>query len=180
MGRLIRRYIRAFKAKIVDALTVSGLLTLDKSGQALLIKPSADPTANTKLLEIQNAAAASKFSVDLEGDVIGNTATIGTKDISKAIIHTTAGKKIYTAQRSVTGTEDLDLSATFSAIDAGGVVASLAEDAALAGLWVTADKGGVAGHVDIKVWKATGAADCTPIAATVAKKVNIVVVGDPA
>ena len=104
MGRLIRRYIRAFKAKIVDALTVSGLLTLDKSGQALLIKPSADPAANTKLLEIQNAAAASKFSVDLEGDVIGNTATIGTKDITNAIIGAAAGKKIVYVEASITGT----------------------------------------------------------------------------
>ena len=107
MGRLVRRYIRAFRAKVVDVLNVSGLLTLDRSGQDLLIKPSVDPAVNTKLLEIQNAAAASKFSVDLEGDVIGTTALIGGKDITNAIIAALAGKKIVYGNASITGTGDI-------------------------------------------------------------------------
>lgn len=45
-------------------------LTLKNSGTALFIKPSSDPAANTKMLELQNDAATSVFSVDLEGDVI--------------------------------------------------------------------------------------------------------------
>jgi len=45
-------------------------LTLINPGQALLIKPSSDPAANTKMLELQNDAATSLFSVDLEGDII--------------------------------------------------------------------------------------------------------------
>ena len=52
----------------VDTAT-SGKLTITRAGTALLIKPSTDPVANTKLLDIQNAAGTSKFSVDLEGDV---------------------------------------------------------------------------------------------------------------
>jgi len=108
-----------------------------------------------------------------------NKLEAGTKDITKAVVHGTAGKRIYTGQSSVTGTLDLDLRTTFSAIDAGGVIASLAEDAAVTGSWVSADKGIVAGRVDIKVWKTSGDASATPIAATAAKKVNIIVIGDP-
>lgn len=58
------------------AATLSGLVTLTRQGQQLLLKPSAAPAANTKLLEIQDAAAASLFSVDSEGDIVGLAATL--------------------------------------------------------------------------------------------------------
>ena len=62
------------------ASTVTGELTLSRSGRALLVKPSADPTANTKVLEVQNAAGTSTFNVDVEGDaaVAGNLTVTGT------------------------------------------------------------------------------------------------------
>src|SRR3989338_4197383 len=80
----------------VDTST-SGKLTITRAGAALLIKPSSDPAANTKLVEVQNAAGTSKFSVDLEGDVLvagdltvtgtigGSTSTTGTTNASWTI-----------------------------------------------------------------------------------------------
>ncbi len=59
-----------FVRKDTTATTTSGELTLDRSGRALLIKPSKDPDANTTVMEIQNAAGTSRFSVDGEGDVV--------------------------------------------------------------------------------------------------------------
>ncbi|MDP3723292.1 MAG: hypothetical protein Q8R91_07340 [Candidatus Omnitrophota bacterium] len=52
----------------VDTST-SGKVTITRSGTALLVKPTTDPAASTKLIDVQNAAGSSKFSVDLEGDV---------------------------------------------------------------------------------------------------------------
>ena len=62
------------------ASTVTGELTLSRSGRALLLKPSADPSASTTLLEVKNASGTSTFSVDLEGDVAmaGNLTVTGT------------------------------------------------------------------------------------------------------
>jgi hypothetical protein len=93
-----------------------------------------------------------------------------------------SAKKVYLGQAAVTGTLDVDLTAEFSAIDR--VVASLASDPAATAMWVSAAKGGVAGHIDLKVWKPTAAdgseADVTPIAATTEANVNYAVIGDPA
>ena len=53
-----------------DADTVAtGELKAAKSGLALVVQPATDPAANTKLIDVRNAAGASQFSVDLEGDV---------------------------------------------------------------------------------------------------------------
>ncbi len=54
-------------------------------------------------------------------------------------------------------------------------VVSLKSDASLAGVSTTCTWTG--GTITIKVWKATSSADCTPIAATVAKDVSWVAVG---
>ncbi|NVM20600.1 MAG: hypothetical protein HWN68_02330 [Desulfobacterales bacterium] len=91
-------------------------------------------------------------------------------------------KKVYMGQGAVTGTLDVDLTAEFSVIDR--VVASLAGDPVADAMWVSAAKGAVAGHIDLKVWKPTAvngtSANVTPIAATVAANVNYVVIGTPA
>lgn len=80
----------------VDTAT-SGKLTITRSGAALLILPSTDPAADTKLIDVQNAAGTSKFSVDIEGDVTlagnltvtgsvsGSTTTSGTSNTTWAI-----------------------------------------------------------------------------------------------
>lgn len=83
------------------------------------------------------------------------------------------GVKIVGGVASVTGTGTVVTGlATVIAVDA-----TLQDDAALTGNIVTAtigDQAGTpaAGSVILKVWKPTGAADCTPIAATAAKSVN--------
>jgi hypothetical protein len=56
-----------------EGATETELLGLNQAGQftlPLVYKPSIDPAANTKLLDLQNAAGTSRFSVDLEGDVL--------------------------------------------------------------------------------------------------------------
>lgn len=89
------------------------------------------------------------------------------------VLGAASGYKLARGETSVTGTADV----TTGLATVVAVVASLGEDAALTGLWVTAAIGGTAGHIDLKVWKPTAAADCTPIAATVAKKVDWIAIG---
>lgn len=105
----------------------------------------------------------------------------GDKELTNALIGPAAGKKIYVGTDAVTGTLDKDLSSEFSVVD--HVVASLKDDLSVDAMWVNATPGAVAGHVDLKVWKPTAAdgtsANVTPIAATVAKDVSYVVIGDP-
>ena len=52
----------------IDTST-SGKLTITRAGAAFVITPSSAPSANTKMLDIQNTSGTSKFSVDYEGDV---------------------------------------------------------------------------------------------------------------
>ncbi|MBI1991641.1 MAG: hypothetical protein HYS71_00170 [Candidatus Omnitrophica bacterium] len=68
-----------------------GQLKVTKSGAALVVQPSSDPVADTKLIDVQNAAGASKFSVDLEGDtaVAGNLTVSGTIAGSSSLTGTT-------------------------------------------------------------------------------------------
>lgn len=67
-----------------------GQLKATKSGAALVVQPSSDPAADTKLIDVQNAAGASKFSVDLEGDaaVAGNLTVSGSIAGSSSITGT--------------------------------------------------------------------------------------------
>ena len=75
----------------------SGRLTLTNSGVALLIKPLADPSANTTLLDIQNAAGTSQFSADLEGDVAAaGSLTVGTNLAVGTDLTVTSGMRIGT------------------------------------------------------------------------------------
>ncbi len=75
----------------IDTST-SGKLTITRSGVALLIKPTTNPEADTKLIDVQNASGTSKFSVDLEGDVsvAGDLAVSGTVSGSTATTGTTS------------------------------------------------------------------------------------------
>jgi hypothetical protein len=74
----------------VDTST-SGKLTITRSGLAILVKPTTDPEANTALIDVQNAAGSSKFSVDTEGDVTvaGDLTVTGTLSGSTTISGTT-------------------------------------------------------------------------------------------
>ncbi|MBI3011246.1 MAG: hypothetical protein HYY58_01980 [Candidatus Omnitrophica bacterium] len=68
-----------------------GQLKVTKAGAALVVQPSSDPAADTKLIDVQNAAGASKFSVDLEGDaaVAGNLTVSGSIAGATSITGTT-------------------------------------------------------------------------------------------
>ena len=72
--------------------SASGKLTLTRSGTAFLVKPTTDPAVDTTLVDIQNAAGTSKFSVDLEGDttIAGNLTVSGTMSGATSTTGTTS------------------------------------------------------------------------------------------
>ncbi|MDP3703079.1 MAG: hypothetical protein Q8R78_01635, partial [Candidatus Omnitrophota bacterium] len=104
----------------------SGKLTLTKSGTSIVITPTTDPAASTKLIDVQNAAGTSKFSVDLEGDV----AVAG--DLT--VTGTVSGSIATTGTTSTTWTVDSDnTSGTEPASGAGLVIEGGSGDVSL--LW---------------------------------------------
>src|SRR3989338_5674141 len=104
----------------------SGKLTLTKSGTSIVITPTTDPAASTKLIDVQNAAGTSKFSVDLEGDV----AVAG--DLT--VTGTVSGSIATTGTTSTTWTVDSDnTSGTEPASGAGMVIEGGSGDVSL--LW---------------------------------------------
>jgi hypothetical protein len=89
------------------------------------------------------------------------------------VLGAASGYKLARGETSVTGSADVDTG--LSTVVA--VVASLGEDAALTGALASAALSGTAGHITLKVWKPTAVDDCTPIAATIAKKVDWIAIG---
>jgi hypothetical protein len=61
--------------------TISGTKTFSSTA-GILLQPGSAPSANTKILEIKNASAVSKASIDYEGDVIANSVTTPTLSVS--------------------------------------------------------------------------------------------------
>lgn len=129
-----------------------------------------------------NAAAAiaySKLNLALSivnADVNAGAAIAGTKinpDVTNAIIGVAAGYKIARGETAVTGTADIATGLT-TVVQA---IACLETDPSLEAFEASVADSGTAGQIILKVWKPTGAADCTPIAATVAKSVRWVAVG---
>ncbi|MDP3723282.1 MAG: hypothetical protein Q8R91_07290, partial [Candidatus Omnitrophota bacterium] len=109
----------------VDTAT-SGKLTITRSGTALLVKPTTDPAADMKFIDVQNAAGSSKFSVDLEGDV----AVAG----DLAVTGTVSGSASITGTKNTTWTVDSDnTSGTEPASGAGLVIEGGSGDVSL--LW---------------------------------------------
>ncbi len=92
----------------------SGKLTLTKAGAAFLIKPSTNPSADTKMIELQSAAGTSKFSVDTEGDVT----VAGDLTVTGLI----SGSAATTGTTSATWTVDSDNTAGTEPANGAGVV----------------------------------------------------------
>ena len=104
---------------------------------------------------------------------------VGGSDVTAAvatggIAGVAAGYKLARGETSVTGLTGGDVDTGLTTVVA--VVGSLAEDAALTGMWVTAALG-AGSHITLKVWKPTATGDVTPILSTAAKKVDWVAVG---
>ena len=99
---------------------------------------------------------------------------IGTAWVSlDNLLQGVAGYKVARGETSVTGTADIATGlATLVQC-----VAVLKDDVSLDGAWVSVADSVTAGNVVLKVWKPTAAADCTPIAAIVAKSVRWVAMG---
>jgi len=91
------------------------------------------------------------------------------------VLGAATGYKLARAETSVTGATGGDVTTGLTTVVA--VVGSLAEDASVDGLFVTAALGGTAGHITLKVWKPTATGDVTPTLATVAKKVDWIAIG---
>ena len=108
--------------------------------------------------------------------VAAGAAIAGSKispDVTNVVIGVAAGYKIARGETSVTGTADI--AAGLATVVQ--VVACLENDVALDGAWVSVADSATAGNIILKVWKPTGAADCTPIAAAVAKSVRWIAIG---
>jgi hypothetical protein len=75
----------------IDTST-SGKVTITRAGAAFVITPSSAPAANTKMVDVQNTAGTSKFSVDYEGDVTvaGDLAVTGSISGSSSTTGTTS------------------------------------------------------------------------------------------
>jgi len=129
-----------------------------------------------------NAAAAIAYSkLNLTGsilnaDVNAAAAIAGSKinpDVTNAIIGVAAGYKIARGETAVTGTADIATGLT-TVVQA---VACLEDDASLDAFEVSVADSVTGGNIVLKVWKPTGAADCTPIASAAATSVRWIAVG---
>ena len=83
------------------------------------------------------------------------------------------GYKVARGGSSVTGT--LEVATGLKTVVQA--VACLKDNPSLNGAWVSIADSATAGNILLKVWKPTAAADCTPIAATVAVKVRWIAIG---
>jgi len=112
----------------------------------------------------------------VNADVNAAAAIAGSKinpDVTNAIIGVAAGYKIARGETVVTGTADIATGLT-TVVQA---VACLEADPSLNAHLVSVADSGVGGNITLKVWKPTGAADCTPIASTTATSVRWIAVG---
>lgn len=94
-------------------------------------------------------------------------------DVTNVVIGVGAGYRLARGETAVTGTADI-ATGLATVVQA---VACLETDPSLEAFEVSVADSGVAGNIILKVWKPTGAADCTPLAATVAKSVRWIAVG---
>lgn len=111
----------------------NGLAKFIRPGQAILIKPSSAPAANTLMLELQSNAGVSKFSVDIEGDVLANNITSAATVTGVDVLATGTGASVVVDNSgssavdilralqggvevfAVTGAGDTDVWGTFTA-----------------------------------------------------------------
>jgi len=136
---------------------------------------------NPKALETKTTFPIPYSVLNLTGtivnaDVAAGAAIVGTKinpDVTNAIIGVAAGYNLARGETAVTGTADIATGLT-TVVQA---VACLETDPSLEALWASVADSVTGGNIVLKVWKPTGAADCTPIAATVAKSVRWIAVG---
>ena len=126
----------------VDTST-SGKLTITRAGAAFLIKPSSDPDADTKLIDVQNAAGTSKFSVDLEGDAIANDLTVSSG--MRIGTGSTPGNVTALGDDSlfVEGSVEIDGTLYAAAIDSGSTLTHSLDAAYDDGSSITVDTGAV-------------------------------------
>ena len=108
--------------------------------------------------------------------VADDAAIAGSKinpDVTNTVIGVGSGYKIARGKTSVTGEADIATGLT-TVVQA---IACLEDDATLDGDCVTVADSATAGNIVLKVWKRTGAADCTPAAATDPKSVRWIAIG---
>ena len=144
-----------------------------EAAEAIRAFLSGHPTEDTvakyqaqSLLEAFFRAVASKYKWD--------KVKIGTAWVSiDNLLQGVAGYKVARGETAVTGTADI----ATGLVTVVQCVAVLEDDVSLDGMWVSVADSVTEGNVILKVWKPTAAADCTPIAATVAKTVRWIATG---
>jgi hypothetical protein len=148
----------SLEVKVDDATLAIATDTLAVKDAGIVAAKLAADAVETAKIKDANVTAA-KLAVALQAMVLGAA----------------AGYKLARAETSVTGATGGDVTTGLTTVVA--VVGSLAEDASVDGLFVTAALGGTAGHITLKVWKPTATGDVTPTLATVAKKVDWIAIG---
>lgn len=143
-------------------------------------------TASSAELNVLDGVTAGTVTAS-KGVVVGATKNLDTLDLTAILIGTVdrtaalstapgavaAGYKVARGVTAVTGTADV----TTGLATVVAVVASMATNPAMTAYWCTAAIGGVAGHVDLKVWKPTAAADVTPLAGTTVADIHWIAIG---
>ena len=91
----------------------------------------------------------------------------------KPVSGVTDGYKVARGGSSVTGS--LEVATGLKTVVQA--VACLKDNPSLTGAWASVADSATVGNILLKVWKPTSAADCTPIAATVAVNVRWIAIG---
>lgn len=126
--------------------------------QTVQIAVGTTPVYIGRCVDVNTTAATCDIRIDTGQNTEVNSTTL-------------AGLKVVTGSVAVTGT--LVVASGLTTVH--GAIATLKDDQALTGMMVSATW--AAANVTLKVWKATGAADCTPLAADAAKTVNYIIFG---
>jgi len=144
-----------------------------EAAEAIRAFLSGHPTEDT-VSKYTAASLLEAFFRALETKYKWDKVKIGTAWVSLDVLLQGVGAyKVARGKTPVTGTADVatGLAAVVQS------VAVLEDDISLDGMWVSVADSVTAGNVILKVWKPTAAADCTPIAATVAKSVRWIAIG---
>ncbi|MDP3064115.1 MAG: hypothetical protein Q8O40_13030 [Chloroflexota bacterium] len=151
-GRIRTAHI--LDASVTLAKLPDGVLTADAAGRLKV----ADGFVNNAKVDAAAAIALTKMATNLTNVVLG----IG------------AGYKVARGTRAMVAASEEFATGLATVVAA---TATLRENPALTGYWVTALESATPGSIFLKIWQPTGAADVSPLAATTFGDVDWVAIG---
>ncbi|MDP3064118.1 MAG: hypothetical protein Q8O40_13045 [Chloroflexota bacterium] len=151
-GRIRTAHI--LDANVTLAKLPDGVLTADAAGRLKV----ADGFVNNAKVDAAAAIALTKMATNLTNVILGIGAEYRVARDTRAM--GAASEEFATGLTTVVA-----------------ATATLREDPALTGYWVTALESATPGSIILKIWKPTGAADVSPLASTTFGDVDWVAVG---